>query len=133
MSSELTPDQLEQVQRELDRGLIYAVKMYKDATGCSLLEAKQACERIRDGRDPGERISDDQWMDGVLDALGEGRKLEAIKLYREKSGKSLKESKEFVENLAKELNLDMPSGCAGMILLLITLGGCGGLLLHAIS
>jgi hypothetical protein len=39
----------------------------------------------------------------IRDALFAGRKIEAIKLYREHSGLGLKESKDFIERLEREL------------------------------
>lgn len=35
----------------------------------------------------------------ILDMLREGRKIEAIKLYREETGLGLKEAKEFIDSL----------------------------------
>lgn len=63
----------------------------------------------------------------IADCLYAGRKIEAIKLYREQTGKGLKEAKEFVEALEKELRVREPAkftvppggkGCLGMIMAL---------------
>lgn len=67
-------------------------------------------------------------MDEITHAIYNGRKLEAVKIYKESSGKSLREAKTFVENLTTELKAASPekfgtpstSGCAGLILLLAT-------------
>ncbi len=39
----------------------------------------------------------------ILNALVAGRKIEAIKLYRAATGKGLKEAKDFIDLLAKEM------------------------------
>lgn len=44
----------------------------------------------------------------VTDAIFAGQKIEAMKLYREASGASLVEAKEFVEKLEAELRLQYP-------------------------
>lgn len=60
-------------------------------------------------------------------ALFAGRKIEAIKLYREFTGQGLKESKDFVEALEVELRTSSPEqftspprkGCFGMAIIMI--------------
>ena len=39
----------------------------------------------------------------IMNALIAGRKIEAIKLYREATGKGLKEAKDFIDRLVEEL------------------------------
>jgi len=64
-------------------------------------------------------------MQEIEDALASGRKIEAIKLYREASGKGLKEAKEFIDELMPTLKKQHPkkyanvstskgSGCASV-------------------
>jgi ribosomal protein L7/L12 len=62
----------------------------------------------------------------IAAALAEGRKIEAIKLYREVTGEGLKESKEFIDALVPKLVAQDPvkyakaaqgGGCAGAVLL----------------
>jgi ribosomal protein L7/L12 len=54
----------------------------------------------------------------ILALLQGGKKIEAIKLYREKTGKGLKEAKDAVEALAKEHNITpSKAGCAGVLLI----------------
>lgn len=57
-----------------------------------------------------------------------GRKIEAIKLYREATGEGLREAKEFIEELEGQLRTEEPdkfstppggSGCAGVLLVVI--------------
>lgn len=63
----------------------------------------------------------------ITDCLLTGRKIEAIKLYREASGEGLKEAKEFVESLTATLRENHPDkfpaakkGCASVIVLGLT-------------
>jgi hypothetical protein len=69
----------------------------------------------------------------IADALASGRKIEAIKMYREATGVGLAEAKEFVEALIPKLKEQDPpryanladgkgSGCASMILVGVSLG-----------
>ncbi len=78
-----------------------------------------------------EELSPDQ-MDRITDALAGGRKIEAIKIYREATGKGLKESKDFLDALAPRLREQDPQmhaqppaagsgGCAPVLLLLAAL------------
>lgn len=66
-------------------------------------------------------------QDKIEEALAAGRKIDAVKLYREATGKGLKESKEAVEALGKELSARDPerfekavvsqkSGCVSMLM-----------------
>ena len=62
----------------------------------------------------------------ILNALIAGRKIEAIKLYREATGKGLKEAKDFIDRLVEELAERQPellenhqSGCLPVIALMI--------------
>lgn len=49
-----------------------------------------------------ESLSDEE-MEAVVEALAQGRKIEAIKIYREASGKGLRQAKEFIEDLIPKL------------------------------
>jgi hypothetical protein len=71
----------------------------------------------------------EQWQQ-IQAELFAGRKIQAIKLYREATGVGLKEAKEAMEAYAQELHQQAPerfakgparSGCAGMILLILLL------------
>ena len=62
--------------------------------------------------------------DEVLKLLRSGQKIAAIKAYRERTGLGLKESKDAVEALAAEHEIaPSSSGCAGVVLLAILIGG----------
>lgn len=103
------------------RQKIEAIKVYREATGSSLADAKQAVEAFAEGSplmvrekpEPGDYEAE------VLRLLSEGRKIQAIKLYRERMGVGLKDSKEAVEALAKRHGVAATgSGCLGVLLLL---------------
>jgi ribosomal protein L7/L12 len=130
---ELTDDQVAQLRYELTAGRkLAAVKLYKEWTGSSLVAAKNYVESLPTDTavaDFDEGIETHQ-MDRILDALQQGNKLEAVKLYRESSGLNLMESKKFIEGLMKELGIEDRPGCGAAVLLLVVLGA--GLSLAAI-
>ncbi|MDV6032050.1 MAG: hypothetical protein F9B45_18550 [Phycisphaera sp. RhM] len=103
----LSQNQREQILSEFHtRGKIAAVKLYKDWMKCSLLEAKNAVEAIERDAEIGESYQpappdsaeSERAMHQVDQAIARGKKLEAVKLYRQLSGKSLVECKAFVES-----------------------------------
>jgi hypothetical protein len=81
----------------------------------------------------------DQDRDAITASLYAGRKIEAIKRYRQVTGKGLKESKDFIEALEARLReqspepFQGPSGCgAGVVLIIMLsalLAGSAGLIL----
>jgi ribosomal protein L7/L12 len=103
----------EQIADLLARGQkIEAIKRYREYTGLGLKEAKDAVEamarsdmldRPKPKREPVERLSDHQIAGQVELLLRSGRKIEAIKLYREHTGLGLKEAKDWVEALESNL------------------------------
>lgn len=60
----------------------------------------------------------------ILGLMQGGKKIQAIKLYRERAGVGLKEAKDFVEALAAKHGISSPSGggCAGVLLAVLTVG-----------
>jgi len=76
-------------------------------------------------------------IEEIGNALASGRKIEAIKIYREATGKGLKEAKEFIEALIPKLMEQDPekyaklsaqgTGCASVILICVgvTVAGIG--------
>lgn len=115
MDSRLTPEQSAAIRSALARGSkIEAVKLYREATASGLAEAKAAVERIAKDEvfDPADaarllvsprpdRPAPSGMTGGklatIVAALRQGRKIEAIKLFREATGMGLAESKEAVE------------------------------------
>ena len=103
---------------------IEAIKLYRDHTGAGLKEAKEAVELLeREGRLPlGDHRDLSNPSEEIVSLLEQGRKIEAIKLYREQTGAGLKEAKEAVEEVARQREITMKSGCLGVILVGIGLG-----------
>ncbi|HIK93589.1 MAG TPA: hypothetical protein EYG03_16695 [Planctomycetes bacterium] len=77
--------------------------------------------------------SDSSIEDQVAAALAAGQKIRAIKIYRDATGKGLKESKDFIDALIPRLIEENPERYAGLN---NTGAGCGttaGLLLFAVA
>jgi large subunit ribosomal protein L7/L12 len=109
------------------RQKIKAIKVYREDTGASLADAKAAVEQMEltDGLglapathmgDPdtqaGEpkRVEDMDALVGEVEALViSGKKIQAIKLYRERTGLGLREAKEAIDLLESSLLLHGPS------------------------
>ena len=103
---------------------IEAIKLYREQTGAGLNEAKEAIETLE--RDetlpiPEQRISLSVENE-VVSLLEQGRKIEAIKRYREQTGVGLKEAKVAVEEIARQRGISTGSGCFGVILVVMGLG-----------
>lgn len=112
-----------QIRALLDQGqMIEAIKLYRQATGLGLAEAKRAIEGLEQGNKLSipPRKSTGDFETTVLDLLHQGKKIEAIKLYREKTGLGLKESKDAVDELAARQGIQN-AGCLGLVLVLVTL------------
>ena len=72
----------------------------------------------------------DETRDEINEAIFAGRKIEAIKLYREATGQGLLEAKEFIEKLTAKLQQEYPDkvpqpagGCGAAALLMVATGG----------
>ena len=77
-------------------------------------------------------------VNAIANALAGGKKIEAIKIYRETTGKGLKEAKDFIDALIPQLKESDPekyanlsisqgAGCASVILL------CAGITVASIA
>lgn len=79
----------------------------------------------------------DQDRDDINEALFAGRKIEAIKIYREATGQGLLEAKEFIDKLADRLREKypdrMPANSAGCGMAVLMLGAIGGILWRMVS
>ncbi|MDA9856720.1 hypothetical protein N9D23_01245 [Rubripirellula sp.] len=123
MSDELSQDQSDELLGEFQaRGKIAAVKLYREWTGCSLVDAKNYVEKIQPNDTPASTPTENdieiQQIDRILDAIQRGNKLEAVKIYKETNVASLAESKQAIEKLMSQLGVeDTGSGCAKVILL----------------
>lgn len=113
----LTPEQVQKIHRLLhDKKLLQAVKEYHDATGVSLSEAKEAVEEMARNEytkpPSGVRNFDDPVLEGKIKSLlSKGKKLDAIKIYREEYGIDLKQAKNAVERI----EATMPSNTVGTV------------------
>jgi ribosomal protein L7/L12 len=99
---------LDDIKAQIATGnMIAAIKLYRDATGTGLAEAKQAVELIAAGKPPptgaAPSLSADA-MQEVSALLMAGKKIEAIKLYRTAAGVDLKDAKDAVDALEVRLN-----------------------------
>ncbi|WP_372721057.1 hypothetical protein [Novipirellula sp.] len=125
MSDNLTEEQIETIRLELQAGRkLNAVKLHKQWTGSSLVAAKNYVESLPVGPQTvtWDKDLDGKQIDEILDAIQEGSKLKAIKLYKESTGVRLKESKVFIERLMHELGIEQRKGCAATILLFVIAG-----------
>jgi ribosomal protein L7/L12 len=87
---------------------IEAIKLYREATGAGLAEAKEAVELIEAGQPPksgtNASLDDNQALRAVSGLVAKGSKIEAIKRYREATGVGLKEAKDAVDALERRVN-----------------------------
>lgn len=109
MNAGLTEEQREQILSELRNGRkIHAIKLYRLATGASLKESKEAVENMGVAKQPETSFappspeSIDAWRKAILADYGKGRKIQAIRSYREQTGASLQESRDAVERMSEE-------------------------------
>lgn len=104
------PDVVYHVKQLMAAGnKIEAIKLYRQATGLGLAEAKEAVEAIEAGRSVSLSVTSaqgsalDQNPAAILAVkalLQAGNKIEAIKVYRQLTGMGLKEAKDAVEAMA---------------------------------
>jgi ribosomal protein L7/L12 len=104
---------------------IAAIKLYREQTGSGLADAKEAVESLAAGQPIEQRspeadgITPESLEGHVLALMRSRRVIEAIKLYRSRTGAGLKASKDAVESLAAKYGISpRGAGCAGMVLLL---------------
>lgn len=111
----LNPGQVTQINTKIAaKRKIEAIKLYREFTGLGLKEAKEAVEAIERGQRPSfsgyQRPAANQPAGDVMarieQELRAKRKINAIKLYRQAYNVSLREAKDAVE--AMERNLGKP-------------------------
>lgn len=103
---------------------IEAIKRYREATGAGLAAAKETVEAIeRNEPLPQGKSLDSTFEKEIVGLLEGGKKIEAIKLYREQTGVGLKEAKDAVEALAAQRGIVAPSrsGCLGVVLFMVAI------------
>ena len=105
MTEPLSHEQLREIQDQIRAGRkIEAIKLFRDATGVGLKEAKDAVEQMEaegsttqaagGGAAPGHDPLPNADRQRVVAALRAGQKIEAIRIYREATGVGLKEAKD---------------------------------------
>ena len=113
----------------LDQGqMIVAIKLYRERTGAGLKEAKDAVEAIQRGERPqNPEDGENRFHEILVSLLKQGRKIDAIKVYREVTGSGLKESKDVIESIADRYGLSSSQshGCLGLIVLTLVILACG--------
>lgn len=123
----LRPDQVQKIHEYIhNQQLIHAISLYREATGVSLAEAKAAVEEMAYGESikppSGTRDLDSPILNGRLKSLiSKGRKVDAVRIYREEYGVGLKESKDAVDRLeasmrregASSMNMPYESAIGG--------------------
>ena len=110
--SGLTPDQVQKIHQLLHaKQIIQAIRLYREATGVGLAEAKQAVEEmalVEVTKPPsGVRSYDDPVMESkIRSLLAKGKKIDAVKIYREEYGIGLNEAKNAVERIEATMPRD---------------------------
>lgn len=108
----LPADVIDQLKTQLAAGQkIEAIKIYRQATGAPLAEAKAAVEAIASGRpvlaqSPLPQATDLEAQ--IRQLLADDQKLNAIKRYREATGADLKTAKDAVEAIERGQPLPQP-------------------------
>ena len=114
--ADLTPDQVQKIHQLLhDKQVIHAIKLYREATGASLAEAKRAVEEmafVEVTKPPsGVRSFDNPVLESkIRSMLSKGKKIDAIKIYREEYGIGLNEAKIAVERIEATMPRDLSTG-----------------------
>lgn len=112
----LRPDQVQNLHDLIHaRQILQAIKLYREATGVSLAEAKQAIEEMarNEFTKPPDDVRD---MDNpiltsrIKSLLARKRKIDAVKIYREEYGVGLKEAKDAVEQIEASMRSENRSG-----------------------
>ena len=96
---------------------IQAIKLYRERTGVGLREAKGAVEALQSGQPlPAPQAPSGDLVQDTIECLRRDGKIQAIKLWRERTGQGLRESKESVEEIVRSHNVQVnaaseSSGC----------------------
>src|SRR5262245_20800607 len=116
MSSDETPRSEDRIALDKIRTLvksgqkIEAIKVYREYTGLGLKEAKDAVEALERGGDISVGQTGEACEREVIALVANGAKIQAIRLYRERTGAGLKEAKDAVEAMAAKHGIVAPGG-----------------------
>ena len=131
---------------------LQAVKVYKEAKGVSLAEAKDVIDRLAEKLATDDSMQYEaanieqptetheysaQELDGsleerCLELIKSGNILQAVKLYKDESGAGLKEAKDTIDAWVAKLRNDIPSpqkGCGATIVIVIIVTTILGLII----
>lgn len=132
----LSDEQLAEILQSITEGRqIEAIKAYRAATGADLRMAKEAVDSLSLGlsldgvASTGNQKLNDEQLNTISESILAGKKIEAIKAYRELTGLGLKDSNEEIEKIRLSLAKDHPEllknkskGCASVIVIGFLLG-----------
>ena len=108
----LQPHQVQEIHDLIHaKQIIQAIKVYHEATGVGLAEAKQAVEVMARNEymkaPAGVRDQDNPVLEGkIRSMLAKRQKIEAVKIYREEYGIGLKEAKDAVDRIEASMPRD---------------------------
>lgn len=112
------------VQALRDGQTIVAIKLYREATGAALRDAKLFVEQLQaalksgSAEDAAASGMSDEVLSQIVELLRRGAKIPAIKVYREAIPSSLKGAKDAVEQIEREYDIPKArSGCGATALL----------------
>src|SRR5262245_6233545 len=112
----LQPHHVQQIHQLIHSGQkIQAIQVYREATGVSLAEAKQAVEEMAllEGTRPpsGMRSFDNPVLESkIRSLLAKGKKIDAVKIYREEYGISLAQAQDAVNRIEASMPRDSARG-----------------------
>ena len=111
----LDSQQRQQILSALDDGQkLAAIKLYRDFTGAGLSDAKRFVEELittlETGRLPGNEDST-ELTERIVEELAAGRKIAAVKMYRDANNCGLKAAKVAVDDIQRQLGDAPQSGC----------------------
>lgn len=125
---EMSEDEFQKVTASIFAGQkIQAIKLYNEVTGAGLKESKDYVESLErqlraekpesfhaavtPGSIPVPAMPEDE-AKKMTDLIFAGQKIQAIKMYKEATGLGLKESKDFIDDLEKQLRQECPENFA---------------------
>jgi len=112
----------EQLRSLLDRGeKADAISLYREQTGAGQQDASDAVDAFERGEPlPPLPGVDAELEEEILALLRGGKKIEAVKVYREQTGSDLKDALQAIDALAAKHGIAAKGGgCAGAVLMIL--------------